>query len=134
MNQSIADVNSKLNTGIVAVNDGIASDCPVRDVVSGISGKWSLFLMCALGERKYRFGELRRLFPDISQRMLTQTLHDLQREGYVHRDVLPTNPPSVEYSLTRLGSSLFAQLRFVLQWASQNQRAVHEARAAFRRV
>jgi len=70
-------------------------------------------------------------FPDISQRMLTQTLHDLRRDGYVHREVLQTNPPSVEYRLSPLGNSLFGQLRVVLQWAVLNHHAVREARAAF---
>ena len=66
--------------------------------------------MMALAERTYRFGELRRLVPDISQRMLTQTLRDLQRDGYVSGKCFPTTPPSVEYSLTELGRSMYASL------------------------
>ena len=58
--------------------------------------------------------------PDISQRMLTQTLRDLQRDGYVHREVFPTKPPSVEYSLTELGRSMFDSLQHVLHWAENN--------------
>ena len=74
--------------------------------------------MMALAEQPYRFGELRRLVPDISQRMLTQTLHDLQRDGYVHREVFPTKPPSVEYSLTDLGRSMFEPLSALLNGPS----------------
>nr|WP_245365741.1 helix-turn-helix domain-containing protein [Neorhizobium galegae] len=112
--------------------DGWDSDnCPVRDVISQIAGKWSTLLLHALSDRPYRFGELRRLVPDISQRMLTQTLRDLQRDGYIARTVYPTKPPSVEYSMTPLGHSLFAPLSKVLQWAQDNHEQVKAARLAF---
>ena len=87
--------------------------------------------MMALAEQPYRFGELRRLVPDISQRMLTQTLHDLQRDGYVHREVFPTKPPGVEYSLTDLGRSMFGAFHQLILWAELNHDAVRKARAAF---
>ena len=87
--------------------------------------------MMALAEQPYRFGELRRLVPDISQRMLTQTLHDLQRDGYVQRAVFPTKPPSVEYSLTDLGRSMFEPLNLLIQWAERNHSAVRAARVDF---
>lgn len=105
--------------------------CPTREVIQGISGKWTAFVLMALDERPHRFGELRRLIPDISQRMLTQTLHDLQRDGYILRKVLPTKPPSVEYSLSPLGASLFEQLSLVLQWARSNHHIVRNARLEF---
>lgn len=108
-----------------------AGNCPVRDVMNQIAGKWSTLLLEALAERPYRFGELRRLVPDISQRMLTQTLRDLQRDGYIDRQVFPTKPPSVEYSMTELGHSLFAPLSKVLAWAGDNHAAVKAARARF---
>ena len=87
--------------------------------------------MAALAEQPYRFGELRRLVPDISQRMLTQTLRDLQRDGYVHREVHPTTPPSVEYSLTDLGRSMFGPLGEMMLWAERNHAGVQAARAQF---
>ena len=68
---------------------------------------------------------------DISQHMLTQTLYDLQRDGYVHREVFPTKPPSVEYSLTDLGRSMFGALHQLILWAELNHDAVRDARAAF---
>jgi DNA-binding HxlR family transcriptional regulator len=107
------------------------ANCPVRDVIQTLSGRWSSLLMMALAEQPYRFGELRRLVPDISQRMLTQTLHDLQRDGYVRREVFPTKPPSVEYSLTDLGRSMFEPLQRLIQWAELNHDAVRGARSAF---
>ena len=116
-----------------AMNGGTMNlvDCPVRDVLANISGRWSSLLMMALAERTYRFGELRRLVPDISQRMLTQTLRDLQRDGYVRREVFPTTPPSVEYSLTDLGRSMFAALSHMLAWAETNHDKVRAARQGF---
>jgi len=104
---------------------------PVRDLLSQIGGKWSTLLLQALSERPYRFGELRRMVPDISQRMLTQTLRDLQRDGYVHREVYPTKPPSVEYSMTPLGRSLYRPLSEVVRWALDNHEAVKTARDRF---
>ncbi|MBT9370967.1 helix-turn-helix domain-containing protein [Rhizobium sp. CSW-27] len=111
-----------------------ADNCPVRDVMSHIAGKWSTLILLALSERPYRFGELRRLVPDISQRMLTQTLRDLQRDGYVARAVFPTKPPSVEYSMTPLGRSLFQPLSRVMRWATENHEAIRLARMAFDRM
>jgi DNA-binding HxlR family transcriptional regulator len=108
-----------------------AGNCPVRDVMSQIAGKWSTLLLEALAVKPYRFGELRRLVPDISQRMLTQTLRDLQRDGYIERRVFPTKPPSVEYRMTELGQSLFEPLSKVLQWAALNHAAVKAARQEF---
>jgi DNA-binding HxlR family transcriptional regulator len=123
------DLKTKLE--IFRAGAGSIADCPVRDVIAGISGKWASLLMMALAERPYRFGELRRLVPDISQRMLTQTLHDLQRDGYVRRQVFPTKPPSVEYSLTDLGRSMSEPLQQLVAWAERNHHAVRAARAEF---
>ncbi|MEW6633234.1 MAG: helix-turn-helix domain-containing protein [Pseudomonadota bacterium] len=131
MDSKVVDLKMKLEIYRAESGGGNLADCPVRDVIQGISGKWNTLLMSALAEKPYRFGELRRLVPDISQRMLTQTLHDLQRDGYVHREVFPTKPPSVEYSLTDLGRSMFGPLQMLIQWAEINHGAVREARAAF---
>ncbi|MBY5707420.1 helix-turn-helix transcriptional regulator [Rhizobium leguminosarum] len=106
-------------------------NCPVRDMMQQIGGKWSTLLLDVLADRPYRFGELRRMIPDISQRMLTQTLRDLQRDGYIDREVFPTKPPSVEYSMTELGRSLYQPLSQLLNWAEANHDAVRAARSRF---
>ncbi|MGR9246977.1 winged helix-turn-helix transcriptional regulator [Rhizobium leguminosarum] len=106
-------------------------NCPVRDMMQQIGGKWSTLLLEVLADRPYRFGELRRMIPDISQRMLTQTLRDLQRDGYIDREVFPTKPPSVEYSMTELGRSLYQPLSQLLNWAEANHDAVRAARSQF---
>lgn len=107
------------------------TNCPVRDVMQQINGKWSTLLVEALSQRPYRFGELKRAVPDISQRMLTQTLRDLQRDGYVEREVFPTKPPSVEYRMTDLGRSLYEPLAQLLNWAEANHDNVRAARRRF---
>ncbi|WP_027051216.1 winged helix-turn-helix transcriptional regulator [Mesorhizobium erdmanii] len=131
MDSTVVNLKSKLEIYKAMTGGGNLADCPVRDVIQGLNGKWSSLLTAALAEQPYRFGELRRLVPDISQRMLTQTLHELQRDGYVHREVFPTKPPSVEYSLTDLGRSMFGALQHLLQWAELNHDAVREARKGF---
>ncbi|HEU0221582.1 MAG TPA: helix-turn-helix domain-containing protein [Paracoccaceae bacterium] len=109
------------------------ANCPVRDVLDQIGDKWSTLLLLTLAERPHRFGELRRAVPDISQRMLTQTLRDLQRDGLVSRHVHPTAPPSVEYRLTPLGQSLLGPLWQLIRWAEAHHGAIRQARSAFAR-
>jgi len=106
-------------------------NCPVRDVLAHVGAKWSTLILMTLGEQVHRFGELRRAIPDISQRMLTQTLRGLQRDGLVNREVFPTVPPSVEYSLTELGSSLLAPLTPLVEWAASNHGEIRRARQEF---
>ena len=107
------------------------ANCPVRDVMDQVSGKWASLLLLELIEGPLRFGAIRRRIPDISQRMLTQTLRDLQRDGYVSRTVYPTQPPSVEYKLTELGQSFSAPLGALVEWAEQNHQMIRRAREEF---
>lgn len=107
------------------------SNCPVRDVMDHIGGKWSSLMLLVLSTKPHRFGELKRAVPDISQRMLTQTLRDLQRDGYISRHVFATVPPSVEYRLTPLGESLMPALRALVAWAVDNHPRIAEARQTF---
>lgn len=120
---------SVLNGGRDPVLD--AGNCPVRDVLDQLGGKWSTLFVLILDARPHRFGELRRAVPDISQRMLTQTLRDLQRDGLISRHVHDTAPPSVEYRLTEIGRSFVAPLRDMVAWAIRHHGAIRAARAAF---
>jgi DNA-binding HxlR family transcriptional regulator len=108
-------------------------DCPIRQVLDQIGDKWSTLMLLALAEKPYRFGELRRLIPDISQRMLTQTLRDLQRNGLITRTVFPTQPPSVEYGLTALGQSLLEPIGALVRWAETHYGRIISARGHFDR-
>jgi DNA-binding HxlR family transcriptional regulator len=118
----------------VLMIDGVPmsmDDCPVRDVLDSVGGKWTTLMILGLADGPRRFSELRRFIHDISQRMLTQTLRDLQRDGYITRTVYPTQPPSVEYALTPLGHSFLALVRSLVQWSTQNHAAIRAARTAY---
>ena len=108
-----------------------ASACPVRDVLDRLGDKWSVLILSTLADRPYRFGELKRAIGDISQRMLTQTLRDLQADGMIERQVFPTTPPSVEYRLSPLGSSFLVPLASLVAWAETNHDAIRGARHEF---
>ncbi|WDZ75164.1 helix-turn-helix domain-containing protein [Ensifer adhaerens] len=130
MNKLTGDVKGKR----VAMVCGVPMDmdnCPVRDVMDNIGGKWNSLMILSLADGPLRFSQLRRLIPDISQRMLTQTLRDLQRDGYIHRTVYPTQPPSVEYALTDLGRSLLGLLKHFVDWSVENHGAIRAAREVY---
>ena len=107
------------------------ANCPVRDVMDQVSGKWASLLLLELIDAPLRFGAIRRRIPDISQRMLTQTLRDLQRDGYVSRTVYPTQPPSVEYKLTELGQTFSKPLCALVEWAEMNHENIWRAREVY---
>ncbi|MEO9338680.1 helix-turn-helix domain-containing protein [Mesorhizobium sp. SB112] len=94
--------------------------CPTRQVLNCISDKWAVLVIGCLLERDRRTGELRRKIEGISQKMLTQTLRALERDGLVHRQVFPSVPPRVDYSLTPLGRSLGGLVDQLRQWSEQH--------------
>ena len=95
-------------------------DCPSQDILALIGSKWSMLLLCALRDGPTRSGELARRAGGISQKMLTQTLRELERHGIVHRRDFQEVPPHVEYSLTRLGVSLSDLVRQIEGWVTAN--------------
>ncbi len=105
--------------------------CPVRSVLDKIGDKWSLLLVMTLSGGPLRFNELKRRVPDISQKMLTQTLRELQRDGMVARQVFPTVPPAVEYRLTAMGQSVIVPFGALVSWANQNHEQIYASRAEF---
>ncbi|MGW9351290.1 winged helix-turn-helix transcriptional regulator [Nocardiopsis flavescens] len=104
--------------------------CPVSDVLRRIGDKWSVLVIVLLGQRRHRFNELHRGIEGISQRMLTRTLRGLEVDGLVHREVFPTVPPSVEYSLTPLGRTLLEPLSALAGWAVEHHGAIERSRRA----
>ncbi len=108
-----------------------AEACPVRNVLDRIGDKWTSLLLVALAAKPRRFSELHRAVPDISKRMLTQSLRDLQRDGLITRHVFPTKPPSVEYRLSPLGQSAMAPLASLIDWAERSFAEIKASRAAF---
>jgi DNA-binding HxlR family transcriptional regulator len=103
----------------------------ISTLLARIGDKWTVLVVVTLGEGSKRFNELRREIPSVSQRMLTLTLRNLERDGLVNRTVTPTIPPRVDYELTALGSSLLKPLNALSQWALDNIEAIHEAHARF---
>src|SRR5437763_7855446 len=89
----------------------------IKEVLSRVGDKWSIFVITLLGERTMRFTELQRSIEGISQRMLTLTVRQLERDGLVERMVYPVVPPRVEYSLTALGTTLLDPLVAMARWA-----------------
>lgn len=113
--------------------DSDLAQCPVRDVIDRVGDKWSVLLLLELSGGPRRFMVLRRALPDISQRMLTKSLRQLERDGLVSRTVLPTKPPRVDYALTALGRSLFEALGVLVRWADGHHAEIRDARDAFDR-
>jgi DNA-binding HxlR family transcriptional regulator len=94
--------------------------CPSQDILALIGGKWSMLLLCILADGPVRTGELARRAGGISQKMLTQTLRELERHGIVQRRDYSELPPRVEYSLTALGRSLSGLVRQIESWVESN--------------
>lgn len=104
---------------------------PVSEVLQQIGGKWTIHIIMSLGAGPRRFSELLRGIDGISQKMLTATLRDLEKDGFVSRKVTPSIPPRVDYELTDMGRELREPLRVISQWAHANRHRVDEARSRF---
>ncbi|MFD9033918.1 winged helix-turn-helix transcriptional regulator [Streptomyces sp. NPDC059567] len=105
--------------------------CPARLVLEHVTSRWGVLILIALRERSYRFSELRRRVGGVSEKMLTQTLQTLERDGFVHRDAKPVIPPRVDYSLTELGEEAARQVWELARWTDERVPAVREARARY---
>lgn len=103
----------------------------VTQVLSRIGDKWTVLVIIMLRERGYRFNELKRGIDGISQRMLTLTLRNMERDGLVTRTVTPSIPPRVDYELTHVGISLAEPVRILGDWAFQNLPLIAAARALY---
>ena len=103
----------------------------VSELLARIGDKWTVLVVELLEGGPMRFNEIRRTISAISQRMLTLTLRDLERDGLVTRTVHPTIPPKVEYELTKLGRSLYAPIAGLALWARDNRAAIEAARVSF---
>jgi DNA-binding HxlR family transcriptional regulator len=103
----------------------------ISTLLSRIGDKWTVLVVTTLGEGPRRFNELRREIPSVSQRMLTLTLRNLERDGLVNRTVTPSIPPRVDYALTELGCSLLKPLNALAEWAVANIETIHHAQRRF---
>ncbi len=117
------------------MNKEVYPDCPIRNILSRLSDKWSLLVLYTLQHHPtMRFNALRHAIPDISQKMLTNTLRALEEDGFVTRTVYAEVPPRVEYSITSRAVSLFPYLNALIIWAKDNMPAILRDRAASRSV
>jgi DNA-binding HxlR family transcriptional regulator len=103
----------------------------ISTLLSRIGDKWTVLVVQTLGEGSRRFNELRREIPSVSQRMLTLTLRNLERDGLVSRTVTPSIPPRVDYELTELGHSLQKPICGLVTWAMDHSDAIHAAQASY---
>ena len=107
------------------------NDCEVRQILDRVADKWSLLAIALLEEGTMRFTELQRRIDGISQRMLTVTLRQLERDGLVERTVYPVVPPRVEYALTPLGATLHETIKSLVTWTEAHQAEIAAARSAY---
>ena len=105
--------------------------CPTRRVLNRIADKWTVMIVVRLAQHTMRFGELRRDIGGISQKMLTQTLRQLEASGLVKRTVYAVVPPKVEYSLTPLGETLLEPVAAIKKWAEDHIDEIETAQEQF---
>jgi len=110
--------------------DVYSPNCPSRTVLDHLFSRWGGLVMLALLERTHRFGELSRKVGGVSEKMLSQTLQQLEGDGFVKREVFPEIPPHVEYSLTPMGSEAAEHVRNLTTWIEANVHRVQKQRDA----
>lgn len=128
MTESIAVVEKSVAAPVWST---FVAACPTRMVLNRIADKWTVLVVSALQTETKRFSMLRREVGGVSQKMLTQTLRGLERDGLVTRTVYPTVPPKVEYALTPLGHTLVKLLDDIRVWAEHNIEDVLSAQEAY---
>jgi DNA-binding HxlR family transcriptional regulator len=111
--------------------DAFAAACPTRHLLDRIGDKWSVLILSLLGDGCARFSDLKRRIDGVSQKMLSQTLRSLERDGLVERTVLPTMPVTVRYAVTPLGAGLLATLAAMIEWAERHMPQVAAAQLAY---
>ncbi|MFG1708480.1 winged helix-turn-helix transcriptional regulator [Nonomuraea sp. M3C6] len=111
----------------------VREDCEVRQILDRIADKWSLLVIALLDCQSLRFTQLRREIDGVSQRMLSVTLRQLERDGLVSRTVHPVVPPRVDYALTPLGRTLHQTIKSLVTWTEKHQEEIATARAAYDR-
>ncbi len=111
-----------------------ASNCSIRSVLSNVTGKWRMIIILALEDEPKRFGEIKRCIGDVTQRVLTENLRGLQRDGYLTRTVDPGPPVAVSYALTPLGRSLLELLKPLVYWSHEQMDQVKTARMEYERA
>ena len=108
-----------------------SAQCPTRQILDRVGDKWAVLILLLLENEPARFNSLRRMIDGISQKMLSQVLKSLERDGLVHRRVIPTVPVTVEYSITPLGQTLAKAVDPLRVWAEQHLKDVTAAQRRY---
>jgi DNA-binding HxlR family transcriptional regulator len=111
--------------------DAFLAGCPTRELLSTLTDKWAALVIAALADGPHRHSELARRIAGVSQKMLTQTLRTLERDGLLTRTVTASVPARVDYELTPLGQDLLPVMSAIKTWAETNMDRVFEARARY---
>ncbi|WP_449121408.1 winged helix-turn-helix transcriptional regulator [Pseudomonas viridiflava] len=134
------------SNGPVEVSDGesmlanirqgqvLATDCPSRIILNHVCGRWGVLVLIVLRGGMHRFSEVRRKIGGVSEKMLAQTLQQLEHDGFVDRRALPVLPPHVEYRLTAMGEEVALQVETLAVWVETNLPRIMQARAASERA
>jgi DNA-binding HxlR family transcriptional regulator len=129
----VPEANVSTQVGGVAAlarGDVFDSNCPTRSVLDHVTSKWAVLVLVALRREPLRFSALRRAIGGVSEKMLAQTLRTLEADGFLDREVAPTTPPQVTYSLTDLGAGITEHLTGLLEWIDVRIPDVQASRAA----
>lgn len=116
---------------VTVKNKSEAALCPIRNVLAYINGKWQMLILLSLEDGSLRFGELKRTVGDITQRVLTENLRSLEKDGYLTRTVDGGPPVAVSYELTAMGQSLVEQLKLLVHWSCENFEQVKKSRVKY---
>ena len=111
-----------------------AENCPFRNVIDRIGDKWSLLILVVLEEKPVRFNELKRTIGDISQKVLTKVLRELEADGYLSRTVYDTSPPKVIYQISSMGQSVLTPIKELVKWAEQNHESIKKNRVQYEKT
>jgi DNA-binding HxlR family transcriptional regulator len=116
---------------IMKAGNAYSADCPTRQILDRVGDKWAVLLLLLLRGEPLRFNQLRRAIEGISQKMLSQVLKSLERDGLIRRRAIPTVPVTVEYSITPLGLTLAAAVDPLRDWAEKNLKEVLAAQRRY---
>jgi DNA-binding HxlR family transcriptional regulator len=116
-------LQERIRTGEV-----LARDCPSREILNHVCSRWGVLVLVVLLDGMHRFSELRRKIGGVSEKMLSQTLHSLEQDGFVDRKALPVVPPHVEYRLTAMGEEVALQMDGLTTWIEGNLPRILAAR------
>lgn len=116
---------------ITCTDKAESAACPIRSVLSKVMGKWQMIIVLSLKDGALRFGEIKRVIGDVTQRVLTENLRGLERDGYLIRTVQAGPPVAVSYELTDRGRDLLGYVKPLVYWARDNMEDVKQSRDAF---